>query len=104
MLPAGDYRATESLIAVCARIRRGEPVAAMINAAPWMAKCHDRWGNTMLHLAARLGRPEAVSALTNHGASAASVALNGDRAVPADAPTYIRAAVRVPRGGMLVMV
>lgn len=98
--PAGD---TAMLRAVCERLRRGEPVAPMISAAPWMARCHDRHGNTMLHMAARLGRPEAVSALTAHGASAASVALSGDRAVPVDAPEFIRAAVRVPRGGMLVM-
>jgi hypothetical protein len=86
-----------------ARLNAGKPIHDILRQCPSVALAYDRRGGTLLHKAARLGRADAVWALTYHGAAPESIDLAGNRAVPLDAPAYVLAAVAPNRPRLVMM-
>ena len=81
----------------------GKPIGELLRRCPSVALAFDRRGGTLLHRAARLGRADAVWALTYHGAAPESIDLAGNRAVPVDAPAYVLASVAPNRPRLVMM-
>lgn len=74
------------------RLLRGEPVGDLIRSRPWLAKVTDPRNRTLLFVAVKLGRPEAVAALVSCGANINHRDHSGAYPIDEHAPPYIQEA------------
>ena len=74
------------------RLLRGEPVGDLIRSRPWLTKVTDPHNRTLLFVAVKLGRPEAVSALVACGADLNHRDNSGAYPIDERAPPYIQQA------------
>ena len=79
------------------RLCQGLPIGAYVAETPWLIYVRDPKGRTLLHVAAKMMRPEAVYALTNAGASILDTDHAGNTPLDQTSAMFIHSSIIPPR-------